>query len=103
LLDSARSDEITEVVSMEVSRLGRNAMDLRQIIVDLIELGVCTHIVNRDLRSLDLKHRKDSTVMLLGVLTDLAEMEKELVERINSGLEEAWRKAQKLGRPIESQ
>lgn len=101
LLDLARRGEITEVVSLELSRLGRNAMDVRQIIMDLIELGVCTHIVNRNLRSLDSKRRKDSIVMmLLGVLADLAEMEKEqLVERINSGLDEARRKNKTLGRP----
>ena len=101
VLDLARRGEITEVVSLELSRLGRNAMDVRQIIVDLIELGVCTHIVNRGLRSLDPKRRKDSTVMLLlGVLADIAEMEKEqLVERINSGLDEARRKNKTLGRP----
>jgi DNA invertase Pin-like site-specific DNA recombinase len=101
VLDLARRGEITEVVSLELSRLGRNAMDVRQIIFDLIELGVCTHIVNRNLRSLDGKRRKDSIVMmLLGVLADLAEMEKEqLVERINSGLDEARRKNKTLGRP----
>lgn len=104
VLDLARRGEITEVVSLELSRLGRNAMDVRQIIVDLIELGVCTHIVNRGLRSLDPKRRKDSTVMLLlGVLVDIAEMEKEqLVERINSGLDEARRKGKTLGRPAGS-
>lgn len=39
-------------------------------------------------------------MLLLGVLADLAEMEKELlVERISSGLDEAKRKGKKLGRP----
>jgi DNA invertase Pin-like site-specific DNA recombinase len=39
-------------------------------------------------------------MLLLGVLADLAEMEKEqLVERINSGLDEARRKNKTLGRP----
>ncbi len=97
----ARKGEISEVVSLELSRLGRNAMDVRQIIIDLNDLGICTHIVNRGLRSLDQKRKKDSTVMLiLGLLADLAEMEKEqLVERINSGLDQARRKGKKLGRP----
>ena len=39
-------------------------------------------------------------MMILGLLADLAEMEKEqLVERINSGLDQARRKGKKLGRP----
>jgi len=97
----AKRGEISEVISLELSRLGRNPMDVRQIILDLNELGVCTHIVNRGLRSLDQKRKKDSvTMMVLGLLADLAEMEKEqLVERINSGLDQARRKGKKLGRP----
>ena len=46
VLDLARRGEISEVVSLELSRLGRNAMDVRQIILDLIDLGVCTHWVS---------------------------------------------------------
>jgi DNA invertase Pin-like site-specific DNA recombinase len=100
LYDLAKRGEITEVLSLELSRLGRNAMDVRGIILDLIELKVCTHIVNRNLRSLDSKRRKDSTVMMvLGILADLAEMEKEqLVERINSGLAEARKQGRVGGR-----
>jgi DNA invertase Pin-like site-specific DNA recombinase len=101
IFELARKGEIQEVISLELSRLGRNAMDVRHTILQLIDLGVCTHIVNRNLKSLDRNRRKDSTVMLiLGLLADLAEMEKEtLVERINSGLDEARRKGKRLGRP----
>ena len=101
IFELASKGEISEVISLELSRLGRNAMDVRQIITDLNALGVCTHIVNRNLRSLDKHRKKDSTVlMILGLLADLAEMEKEqLVERINSGLDEARRKGKQLGRP----
>lgn len=104
IFDLARKEEIQEVISLELSRLGRNAMDVRQTILHLIELGVCTHIVNRSLKSLDRNRKKDNTVMLiLGLLADLAEMEKEtLVERIHSGLDEARRKDKKLGRPVGS-
>src|SRR5688572_11609449 len=55
IFELARKDEITEVLSLELSRLGRNSMDVRNIILDLAELGVCTHIVNKNLRSLDKK------------------------------------------------
>ncbi len=60
----------------------------------------CTHIVNKHLRSLDAKRRKDSTTLLvLGILADLAQMEKEqLVERIHSGLQEARKKGRIGGR-----
>jgi hypothetical protein len=63
-------------------------MDMRQIILELIELGVYTHIVNKHLRSLDAKRRKDSTTLLvLGILADLSEMKKvQLMEWIHSGL-----------------
>jgi DNA invertase Pin-like site-specific DNA recombinase len=101
IFELARKGEIQEVISLELSRLGRNATDVRQTILHLIGLGICTHIVNRNLKSLDRNRKKDSTVMLiLGLLADLAEMEKEtLVERINSCLDEARRKGKRLGRP----
>lgn len=100
IFEMARRGEITEVLSLELSRLGRNAMDVRNIILDLVELGVCTHIVNKNLRSLDKHQKKDSiTVMILGILADLGEMEREtLTERVISGLEEAKRQGKPLGR-----
>src|SRR5687768_8912889 len=39
----AKSGVISEVLTLELSRLGRNPMDVRQIILDFIELKVCTH------------------------------------------------------------
>ena len=48
---------ITEALTLELPRLGHNAMDVRQIILDLADLGVCVHVVNKNLRSLD-QHRK---------------------------------------------
>ncbi len=62
-------------------------MDVRSLILELAEHGVCTHVVNRNLRSLDKRRRKDHvTMMVLGILTDLAEMERETTaERIVSG------------------
>ncbi len=100
IINLARKGEITEVLSLELSRLGRNAMDVRQIILDLADLGVCTHIVNKNLRSLDVNRKKDTvTMLILGVLADLGEMEREtLTERIISGLEEAKRNGKHLGR-----
>ncbi|WP_262897562.1 recombinase family protein [Rufibacter roseolus] len=67
--------------------MGRDAMDVRSLILELAEHGVCTHVVNRNLRSLDKRRRKDHvTMMVLGILTDLAEMERETTaERIVSG------------------
>lgn len=69
IFEMARRGEITEVPSLELSRLGRNAMDARNIILDLAALGVCTPIVNKNLRSLDKHRKKDSiAVMILGIL-----------------------------------
>ncbi|WP_210490355.1 recombinase family protein [Rufibacter aurantiacus] len=101
IFELAKKGDITEVLSLELSRLGRNAMDVREIILDLADLGVCTHIVNKNLRSLDNKRKKDNiTMLILGVLADLGEMEKEtLTERVISGLEQAKRKGKILGRP----
>ncbi|WP_048920736.1 recombinase family protein [Rufibacter radiotolerans] len=101
VLEMARSGEITEVVCMELSRLGRDAMDVRNIILELAESGVCTHVVNRNLRSLDKRRKKDNvTMMVLGILADLAEMEREsTVERIVSGQQEAKRQGKHIARP----
>lgn len=96
----ARQGAITEVLTLELSRLGRNAMDVRQIILDLADLGVCVHVVNKNLRSLDKHCKKDNiTLMILGILADLGEMEREiLTERVISGLEAAKRQGKVLGR-----
>jgi DNA invertase Pin-like site-specific DNA recombinase len=101
VLEMARKGEIMEVVCLELSRLGRDAMDVRNIITDLAEVGVCTHVVNRNLRSLDKKRKKDGvTMMILGILADLAEMERETtVERIVSGQQEAKRQGRHIARP----
>jgi DNA invertase Pin-like site-specific DNA recombinase len=100
IFEMARNGEISEVLSLELSRLGRDAMDVRNIILDLAEMGVCTHIVNKNLRSLDKRRKKDGiTVMILGILADLGEMERETItERVISGLEEAKRQGKVLGR-----
>lgn len=101
IFNLARKGEISNVISLELPCLGRNAMDVRQIILDLNELEICTSIVNWGLKSLDHQRKKAPTVMLiLGLLADLAEMEKkQVVERINSGLEQVRRNGKKLGRP----
>ncbi len=39
--------------------MGRDAMDVRSLILELAEHGVCTQVVNRNLRSLDKRRRKD--------------------------------------------
>ncbi|RNI28842.1 recombinase family protein [Rufibacter latericius] len=101
VLEMAREGEITEVVCLELSRLGRDAMDVRNLILELAGYGVCTHVVNKNLRSLDKRRRKDHvTMMILGILADLAEMERETtVERIVSGQQEAKRQGKHIARP----
>ncbi|KAA3437088.1 recombinase family protein [Rufibacter hautae] len=101
VLEMASKGEITEVICLELSRLGRDAMDVRSLILELAEHGVCTHVVNRSLRSLDKRRRKDHvTMMVLGILADLAEMERETtVERIVSGQQEAKRQGKHIARP----
>ena len=101
VFELAKRGEVTEVVCLELSRLGRDSMDVRSIILELAGLGVCTHVVNRGLRSLDRSRRKDSiTMMVLGILADLTQMEREtLVERIVSGQQEAKRQGKHIARP----
>jgi DNA invertase Pin-like site-specific DNA recombinase len=96
----ARRGAISDVLTLELSRLGRNAMDVRQIILDLADLGVCVHVVNKQLRSLDKDRKKNGiTKMILGILADLGELEREtLTERVLSGLEAAKRQGKVLGR-----
>ncbi len=76
-------------------------MDVRGLILGLTAWGVCTHVGNKNLRSLDKRRRKDNvTMMLLGILADLAEMERETtVERIVSGQQEAKRPGKHIARP----
>ncbi|GGK64077.1 hypothetical protein GCM10011405_10070 [Rufibacter glacialis] len=85
----------------ELSRLGRDSMDVSNIILELGELGVCTQVVNKNLRSLNRQRRKNSvTMMILGILAHLAEMEQEIiVERIILGQQEAQCQGKHISRP----
>ncbi len=100
LLKLAKDGAIKKVLVAEVSRLGRNTTEVLKVVDALKESGVSTFIMNHQIETLNADGKANSmSQMFLTLLSEFARMEKEtLIERINSGLDEARRKGVKLGR-----
>ncbi|MFT8233503.1 recombinase family protein [Pseudomonas guariconensis] len=85
-----------QLLVTKLDRLGRNAMDVRQSVENLTNMGVkvyCLALGGADLTSAAGK----MTMQLLGAV---AEFERDLlVERTQAGLKRAVQEGQKLGRP----
>jgi DNA invertase Pin-like site-specific DNA recombinase len=95
----ARARKINAVLCTELSRWGRSLPDIISTLTELDRYG-CSLICQSGLQ-LDLKtpHGK----MIAGVLSSLAEFERDLlIERIRSGLDHARSKGKTLGRPRKS-
>lgn len=100
LLELARSGVIDKVLVTEVSRLGRRTSEVLQIIEELTDLGVSIYVHGYGLETLTGDGKRNPIAQLMfTMLAEFARLEKEmLVERINSGLDEARRKGKHIGR-----
>jgi DNA invertase Pin-like site-specific DNA recombinase len=100
LLQLAEAGDIHKVLISEISRLGRSTVEVLKVLERLNELGVSVFVLNYNLETRDATGRPDPLVQfMLTMLADLARMEKEtLIDRINSGLDEARRQGKHLGR-----
>ena len=102
LFKSASSKKFDKVVVSEISRIGRNAKDIRNTIDYLHSKKIA--IVFRNLgglESLD-DHGNESFVtnIIIAIYSELAQEEKRILsERIKSGLVNAKHKGKQIGRP----
>jgi len=89
LLDTLKKDSsIKKVLVRELSRLGRDARQIKNTIEDLAAIGVSVYILNRNLETVDIDGNKDAIAnLILAILAELAEMERaSIIERSRSGL-----------------
>ncbi len=103
LLAAANRNEFQKVVVTEISRIGRNAKDVRNTI-DLLhqkKIAIVFHNLG-GLESLDDSGNESlATNIIVAVFAEISQSETKLLsQRIKSGLAEAKRKGKKIGRPI---
>jgi DNA invertase Pin-like site-specific DNA recombinase len=102
LFSTADKKMFDKVVVSEVSRLGRNARDLRETVYKLHEKKIPVVFQNLGgMESLDEKGQETFvTNIILSIYAELSQEERRLLsERVRSGLATAKLKGKKLGRP----
>lgn len=103
LLASANQNEFQKVIVTEISRIGRNARDIRNTIDQLHRKKIAVVFKNiGGLESID-ENGNESFVtnIIIAIYSELAQEEKRILsERIKSGLAEARRKGKRMGRPV---
>ena len=87
-------------VVWDVSRLGRNTLEGLKTLEELTESKVSVYVKTLGIETLNPNGTPNQAGRLvITIMFDLAQSEREnLIERINSGLQEAKRKGKKLGR-----
>ena len=102
LLAAANRNEFRKVIVSEISRIGRNAKDIRNTIDQLHKKKIAVVFKNLGgLESID-ENGNESFVtnIIIAIYSELAQEEKRILsERIKSGLAEARRKGKRMGRP----
>lgn len=101
LLQLARAGQIQKVLVTELSRLGRRARETRQVVEELMDMGVSVYALNIGLETLLPTGKRNSMAgLVMTVLMEVDEMESERNrERSSSGQEKAWAKGKQKGRP----
>ena len=102
LIAAANRNEFRKVIVTEISRIGRNARDIRNTIDQLHRKKIAVVFKNLGgLESID-ENGNESFVtnIIIAIYSELAQEEKRILsERIRSGLAEARRKGKRVGRP----
>lgn len=100
LLLKAKLGLFNKIVVTEISRLGRNAADIKYVLDALHQLGVSVVFKNIGIESLDNGVPSFAVNIVLAVYAELTQEEvRTLSERIKSGLEHAKKKGKQIGRP----
>lgn len=101
LLHLAVNGRIRKVLVTEISRLGRRTSEVLKVIEELSDYKISVYAHNYQMETLTNDGKRNPVASLLfTLLAEFAHLEREtLVERINSGLEQARRRGKRLGRP----
>jgi DNA invertase Pin-like site-specific DNA recombinase len=99
LMILVQEQPVNRVLVSEVSRLGRKTSEVLQVLEFLTERGISVYVQNFNMDTLnDNGTRNPISQFLFTMLAEFARLEREsLIQRINSGLEEARRKGKILG------
>jgi DNA invertase Pin-like site-specific DNA recombinase len=101
LFASAKRKEFDKVLVTEISRIGRNAKDVRNTVDELHSIKIGIIFKNLGIESLDEQDKETFvTNIIISIYSELASEERNiLVQRIKSGIASAKSKGKKLGRP----
>lgn len=84
------------IITESISRLGRNVVDLRNVVEQVVEKGAVVHFVREGLTTEGTTYK-----FLLTILGAVAEMERENInQNVKQGIEKAKLYGTKSGRPI---
>jgi len=103
VIQLAEQKKYDKLLVSEISRLGRTT-EVHRIIEMLSDLKVSIYIHNYSMETLDNNLKPNSMIgFMLTILSEFSRIEKEtLIQRINSGLEQARRDGKQLGRRKDS-
>jgi DNA invertase Pin-like site-specific DNA recombinase len=108
LLSYIENNKVDIVLTTEVSRLGRSPFETHKIVQTLTDKSIPIYFHSYRITTLitdekGILKRNPLAMILFHILSEFAFLEKEvLIERINSGLDEAKRKGVILGRKVGS-
>lgn len=101
LLKLAKGNAFQTVFVSEVSRLGRNTLEVLQVVKELTELGINIFIETYNLETIIKGKQNPMAQLMITLLAEFSRLEREfLIERTKSGLENAKRQGKTLGRPV---
>lgn len=101
MLKKASNKEFEVVLVTEVSRIGRNTLEVLKAVEQLCEYGVNLYIQSMNLETITNRRRNPVAQMLLTMLAEFARLERDTtIERIKSGIRQARKEGKHLGRPI---
>ncbi|MGP8216899.1 MAG: recombinase family protein [Bacteroidia bacterium] len=101
LFQAAKAQQFDKVIVSEISRIGRNAREIRNTINYLHDKGINIVFRNLGVESLD-ENGNESFVtnIIIAIYSELAQEEKRILsERIKSGLISAKKNGKHIGRP----
>lgn len=100
MLDFIGKNEVGKVLVWEMSRLGRNTLQVLEVIEQLTEKKVSVYIKNYDMETLDEKGEQNTmTSFMVTILAEVAKMERGTIkERVRSGYKNFRAKGGKVGR-----
>lgn len=104
ILEMAENGDFEVLLLHEISRLGRNTIEVLKILDQLTQLKINVYISQFNQYTLTDNGKKNPLAeFIFTMLASLATMEREtLVERIKSGMDEARRQGKSIGRPAGS-